>query len=48
MDGDEGGIFSKAPDNPGCPNQEYNAIFDHTDQNIKSIQQVKKSALVND
>ena len=41
MEGDEGGIFSKAPDwkslllkikikqKSGCPNKEYNAIFKH-------------------
>ena len=28
---------------PGYPNQEYYAIFEHTDQNIRSIPEVKKS-----
>ena len=27
--------------NPGCPYQEYNAIFKHMDQNIRSIPEVK-------
>lgn len=32
---------------PGYPNQEYYAIFEHTDQNIRSIPEVKKSVLAN-
>ena len=60
MEGDEGDIFSKAPDSkplfllkikikydPGYPNQEYYAIFEHTDQNIRSIPEVRKSVLAN-
>ena len=45
VEGDEGSIFSKAPDwqslfkikieqTPGCPNKEYNAFFKHINQNV--------------
>ena len=32
---------------PGYPDQEYYAIFEHTDQNIRSLPEVKKSVLAN-
>ena len=56
MKGDEGSIFSKAPDrkplfllNPGCPNKEYNVVFKHFHQNIRVYPRSKKKhALTND
>ena len=60
MEGDEGGIFSKAPDwkslkikikqKSGCPNNEYSAIFKHIiHQDIRtSPWSKKKSWSIND
>ena len=37
----------KFKQNPGCPNKEYNAIFEHIHQNIRAYPR-SKSALIND
>ena len=55
VEGDEGGIFSKAPDskplfllkikikqNPGCPNKEFDEIFEHIHQNVRTYPRSRK------